>query len=125
MPHVPFLQVSYKLISIYTKPGSAGLPPGVCTRGQTSDQCLLVLLHTIIGMIAMITNPGQVIIFGLPVYFYLGILTFIALISTAALGMLVLKGKFGVRFSWHMTIARLTIVLAVLHGILVAWAYLG
>jgi hypothetical protein len=72
----------------------------------------------------MITNPGQIIIFGLPVYFYLGILTFIALISTATLGMLYVKGKYGVQFSWHMNLAKITIIIAIIHAILVAWGYL-
>jgi hypothetical protein len=72
----------------------------------------------------MISNPGQIIIFGLPVYFYLGILTFIALISTATLGMLYVKGKYGVQFSWHMNLAKITIIIAIIHAILVAWGYL-
>jgi hypothetical protein len=72
----------------------------------------------------MITNPGQIIIFGLPVYFYLGIITFIALISTATLGMLYVKGKYGVQFSWHMNLAKITIIIAIIHGGLVAWGYL-
>lgn len=72
----------------------------------------------------MITNPGQIIIFGLPVYFYLGILTFIALISTATLGMLYVKGKYGVQFSWHMNLAKITIIIAIIHAILVAWGYI-
>jgi len=72
----------------------------------------------------MITNPGLIIIFGLPLYFYLGILTFIALISTAVLGMLFVKGKYGVTFSHHMILAKITIVIAVIHGVLVAWGYL-
>jgi hypothetical protein len=72
----------------------------------------------------MITNPGLIIIFGLPLYFYLGIVTLIALISTAVLGMLFIKGKYGVQFSWHMNLAKITIVIAILHGTLVAWAYM-
>ena len=72
----------------------------------------------------MIANPGLIIIFGLPLYFYLGILTFIALISTAILGFLFVKGKYGVRFSWHMNLAKITIIIAIIHGTLVALAYL-
>jgi hypothetical protein len=73
----------------------------------------------------MISNPGQIIIFGLPLYFYLGIVTFIALISTAVLGMLFVKGKYGVQFSWHMNLAKITIIIAAIHAILVAWGYLS
>ena len=72
----------------------------------------------------MIANPVLIIIFGLPLYFYLGIVTLIALISTAILGLLFVKGKYGVRFSWHMNLAKITIVIAILHGTLVAWAYM-
>ncbi len=72
----------------------------------------------------MIANPVLISIFGLPLYFYLGIVTLIALISTAILGLLFVKGKYGVRFSWHMNLAKITIVIAILHGTLVAWAYM-
>ncbi|MCX6700437.1 MAG: hypothetical protein NTV68_11020 [Methanomicrobiales archaeon] len=47
-----------------------------------------------------------------------------ALISTAVLGMLFMKGKYGVKFSHHMNLAKITIVIAVTHGVLVAWGYL-
>lgn len=73
----------------------------------------------------MISNPGLIIIFGLPLYFYLGILTLVCLISTALLGFFFLKGKFGVQFSWHMNLARITVVVAIIHGALVAWGYLS
>lgn len=69
----------------------------------------------------MVASPGHIIIFGLPLYFYLGIVTFVAIITTATLGMLVLKGKFGVKFSWHLNMARATIVIAIVHGIFVIW----
>ncbi len=72
----------------------------------------------------MILNPGHIIIFGLPLFFYLGILTYLALISTAILGFLFVKGKYGVRFSWHMNLAKITIIIAIIHGTLVALAYL-
>ena len=87
------------------------------------NRCFYGELRTIFNRYPMIANPGQIIIFGLPLYFYLGIITFIALISTAVLGMLFVKGKYGVRFSWHMNLARITIVIAIIHGILVAWGY--
>ncbi|MEI6292898.1 MAG: hypothetical protein WCP36_04410 [Methanomicrobiales archaeon] len=89
-----------------------------------SNRCFYGELRTIYNRYPMIANPGQIIIFGLPVYFYLGIVTFIALISTAVLGMLFIKGKYGVQFSWHLNLARITIVIAIIHGALVAWGYL-
>ncbi len=66
-------------------------------------------------------NPGHIVIYGLPLYFYMGIVTFAALITTAVLGMLVLKAKFGVKFSWHVNMARATIIIAIIHGIIVIW----
>ena len=71
----------------------------------------------------MTTLPGHIIIYGLPLYFYLGIVTFIMLITTATFGMLVLKGKFGVQFSWHVNMARATIIFAIIHGIIVIWGF--
>ena len=71
----------------------------------------------------MTVSPGHIIIYGLPLYFYLGIVTFVALITTATLGMLFLKGKYGVKFSWHVNMARATIILAIVHGIIVIWGF--
>jgi len=69
----------------------------------------------------MVVSPGHIIIYGLPLYIYLGAVTFIVIIATAILGMLVLKGKYGVKFSWHLNMARATILLAIIHGIFVIW----
>jgi hypothetical protein len=99
------------------------LVPGLGVDAR-SNQSLLSRTSHYLQPVTMITNPGQIIIFGLPVYFYLGILTFIALISTATLGMLYVKGKYGVQFSWHMNLAKITIIIAIIHAILVAWGYL-
>jgi hypothetical protein len=71
----------------------------------------------------MIISPGHITIYGLPLYFYLGIVTFIMLITTATFGMLVLKGKYGIQFSWHVNMARATIILAIIHGIIVIWGF--
>jgi hypothetical protein len=71
----------------------------------------------------MTVSPGHIIIYGLPLYLYVGIVTFIALIITAMFGMLVLKGKYGIQFSWHVTMARATIILAIIHGIIVIWGF--
>ncbi|MDD1707546.1 MAG: hypothetical protein LUQ33_00040 [Methanoregulaceae archaeon] len=68
-----------------------------------------------------IISPGHVIIFGLPLFFYLGIVTFVAMITTAILGFLVLRAKYGIKFSWHVNMARATIIIAIIHGIIVIW----
>jgi hypothetical protein len=63
------------------------------------------------------------ILFGLPLYLYFGIVTFIAMITTATLGYLFLKGKFGVKFAWHKYMAITTIILAIIHVTLVISVY--
>jgi hypothetical protein len=59
-----------------------------------------------------------------PVIIVAGIILFLSLIGTATLGMLILKGKGNISFSWHMNLARLTIVIALIHGFLaMAWFF--
>lgn len=60
-----------------------------------------------------------ILIFGIPLAFYLGAATFIALIATATLGMLVLREGSSVPFPWHVNMARITIVIAVIHAVVV------
>jgi hypothetical protein len=50
----------------------------------------------------MISSIGHIVIFGLPVAIYFGIITFISLLTTAIIGMLVLKGLYNIPFKWHM-----------------------
>ena len=64
-----------------------------------------------------------IIILGIPLAFYLGAATLIALITTATLGMLVLKEGSNVPFSWHLNMARLTIAIALIHGLVVYWTF--
>jgi hypothetical protein len=70
----------------------------------------------------MISSIGHMIIFGLPIALYLGIATFISLIVTATLGMLVLKG-YKIPFKWHMRMAVITIMFALVHVTLVIWQF--
>ncbi len=75
-------------------------------------------------MIGMPYLPvAQITILGLPLAIWLGMITIIALISTATIGMLVLRGSSKVSFSWHLNVARLTILLAILHGLVVYWTF--
>lgn len=62
-------------------------------------------------------------IFGIPLAFYLGAATFISLIATAAFGMLVLREESTIPFTWHVNVARLTVVLALVHGLVVYWTF--
>lgn len=60
----------------------------------------------------------------LPMIIAAGITLFLCLISTATLGYLILKGKARIPFSWHMNLARLTIIVALIHGFLaMAWFF--
>jgi hypothetical protein len=75
-------------------------------------------------MIGMPYLPvAQVTIAGLPLAFVMGGATIILLITTAVLGMLVLKEGSKVPFSWHMNFARLTVLVAILHGLVVYWTF--
>jgi hypothetical protein len=66
---------------------------------------------------------AQIVIFGIPLAFYLGAATFISLFATATFGMLVLKEGSAVPFTWHVNVARLTIALAIIHALVVYWTF--
>jgi hypothetical protein len=54
-----------------------------------------------------------------------GIFLFLCLIGTATLGILIMKGKTTIPISWHLNLARLTILLACIHGFLAIAMYFG
>jgi hypothetical protein len=66
---------------------------------------------------------ASITILGIPLAFYLGAATFIALVTTATLGMLVLREGSKVPFTWHVNMARLTIAIALIHGLVVYWTF--
>ncbi|MDD1663102.1 MAG: hypothetical protein LUQ60_05070 [Methanomicrobiales archaeon] len=66
---------------------------------------------------------AQIVILGIPLAFYLGVVTIIALLATATLGMLVLREGSSVPFPWHVNMARLTVVIAIIHGLVVYWTF--
>jgi hypothetical protein len=60
-----------------------------------------------------------------PMIIIAGTVLLISLISTAALGFMIMKGKGDIPLPWHINFARMTIVIAFIHGFLaIAW-YLG
>jgi hypothetical protein len=61
------------------------------------------------------------VIFGRPVLFWLGTITISFLIVTAVLGLMTLRGK--VKFKWHKRMAIITIIWALIHGILAMLGY--
>jgi len=48
----------------------------------------------------------------------MGIIVFLSLIITASFGFLMLRGKAGITLNMHMNMARLTIILALIHAFL-------
>jgi hypothetical protein len=61
----------------------------------------------------------------LPVIMVAGGVLFLCLIATAVIGSMILKGKGNIPFSWHVNLARLTIVIALLHGFFAMAWFLG
>ncbi len=66
---------------------------------------------------------AEITILGIPLAFCLGAATLVALITTAALGMLVIREGSQIPFAWHVNMARLTIALALIHGLVVYWTF--
>jgi hypothetical protein len=62
--------------------------------------CIQTRNHNRTGKI--ISSIGHIVIFGLPLTIYFGIITFISLLTTAIIGILVLKGLYNIPFKWHM-----------------------
>ncbi len=54
-----------------------------------------------------------------------GSILFLCLIGTATLGFMIMKGKGNVPLPWHINLARLTIVVAIVHGILAMIWFFG
>jgi hypothetical protein len=70
----------------------------------------------------MLSLLASATVFGLPLAIVFGIIAFICMLTTALLGVLVLKGKYNIPFAWHMRMAALTIIIVIVHAVLViAW----
>jgi hypothetical protein len=60
----------------------------------------------------------------LPMIMIAGSILFLCLIGTAILGSMIMKGKGNIPLSWHINLARLTVVVVLLHGFLaMAWFF--
>lgn len=73
----------------------------------------------------MLAKIALLTILGKPLIVYLGAITLIALIVTAIFGILIIKGIFKLPIRWHIWLARLTVVLAIIHGIFGLSIYFG
>ena len=60
-----------------------------------------------------------------PAIMVAGSILFLCLIGTAMLGFMIMKGKSNIPLQWHINLARLTIIIAVIHGILVMIWFFG
>jgi hypothetical protein len=71
----------------------------------------------------MISRIAYYIIFGQPIIVYMGILTYISLLSTASIGYLNFKGKARIPFKWHPRLAVATVILGAIHAVMGLSAY--
>lgn len=62
-------------------------------------------------------------ILGKPLIMYLGIITLLCLLLTAAIAVMNKRGISAIPFKWHIRMAVLTIALAIIHGALGMLAY--
>jgi hypothetical protein len=62
-------------------------------------------------------------ILGKPLIMYAGIITIFLLLFTAAIAIMSKKGNSKIPFKWHPIFARITIVFALVHGLLGVLAY--
>jgi hypothetical protein len=60
-----------------------------------------------------------------PLIMIAGSILFLCLVGTAILGFMIMKGKGNVPLPWHINLARLTIVVAIVHGILAMIWFFG
>ena len=56
-------------------------------------------------------------IFGLPIIAYGGIITLLLFLTVATMGMLIASGKTSIPLAWHMNLAKIAIVCALIHGL--------
>jgi hypothetical protein len=71
----------------------------------------------------MLKNIAYFLIFDKPVIMYLGILTLFSFLFTAYIGAMNLRGKTKIPLKRHFRMAKISITLALIHGILATSAY--
>ena len=67
----------------------------------------------------MLENIAYYSILGKPLIMYLGILTFLSLLTTITIVVLNKKGYHIIPFKWHPRFAILTLILATIHALLI------
>jgi hypothetical protein len=63
------------------------------------------------------------LIFGIPFIVYLGIITIVLFINTALIASMKRRKKIKINIKWHYRLAYVSIILALIHGILGILAY--
>lgn len=71
----------------------------------------------------MLQEITYYLIFGKPLIMYLGILTFLSLLTTASISIMNMRGIRIIPFRWHPRCAAFTILLAFIHGALGTLTY--
>lgn len=71
----------------------------------------------------MLQNITYFPIFGRPLIMYLGIITIISFLFTASIAIMNKRGITIIPFKWHPRVAKFSIALALIHGILGMLAY--
>jgi hypothetical protein len=66
----------------------------------------------------MLKTIAYYLILGKPLIMYLGILTLLSFLTTAYIGMNVLKPKKGIPFKYHLLFVRISFTLAIIHAAL-------
>jgi len=73
----------------------------------------------------MISEIANSPLLGKPLIMYAGILTLLFFLTTAYIGMRVLKPKRGIPFKYHLFMARASIVIALVHAAFGLSLYFG
>ena len=63
-------------------------------------------------------------ILGIPAIAWGGLFTLILLIITASIAVMNMKGNTAIPVKWHFILARITIILAIIHGVLAFLAFM-
>lgn len=71
----------------------------------------------------MLTNITYYQIFGKPLIMYLGITTLLSFLFTATIALLNRRGIHKIPLVWHFRMAKISIALAIIHGLLGILAY--
>jgi len=72
----------------------------------------------------MLEEISYALLFGKPVIFWLGLTTFILLLTTLSIGYSIHHNLFNINFKWHKRFAFTTAAIAVIHASLALAHYL-